>query len=129
MIIRRGFANDWTNSSSVRAPIRPPGVDGFSRAIVDGDHNNIGPRFGFAYQWSPKLVVRGGYGLFYGLRDQNQETTQFSGNNPNVPTLTFPVVDAQRTVTAPFAPGDVAVKVGRNSVRHFASVSLRYNPT
>ena len=79
-----------------------PGVDGFSRAIVNGDHNNIGPRFGFAYQWSPKLVIRGGYGLFYGLRDQNQETTQFSGNNPNVPTLTFPVVDAQRTVTAPF---------------------------
>ena len=79
-----------------------PGVDGFSRAIVDGDHNNLGPRFGFAYQWKPKLVIRGGYGMFYGLRDQNQETTQFSGNNPNVPTLTFPVVDAQRTVAAPF---------------------------
>ena len=79
-----------------------PGVDGFSRAIVDGDHNNMGPRFGFAYQQSQKLVIRDGYGLFYGLRDQNQETTQFSGNNPNVPTLTFPVVTAQNTVAAPF---------------------------
>lgn len=79
-----------------------PGKDGYSRSIVDGDHNNIGPRFGFAWQWTPKLVVRGGYGIFYGLRDQNQETTQFSGNNPNVPTLTFPVVDAQRTVVPPF---------------------------
>ncbi|MFN7925435.1 MAG: TonB-dependent receptor [Bryobacteraceae bacterium] len=79
-----------------------PGVNGFSRSIVDGDHNNIGPRFGFAYQWSPKLVIRGGYGIFYGLRDQNQETSQFSGNNPNVPTLTFPVVDAARTVAPPF---------------------------
>jgi len=27
---------------------------------------NFSPRFGFAYQLAPKLVVRGGYGLFYG---------------------------------------------------------------
>jgi hypothetical protein len=27
---------------------------------------NFAPRFGFAYQVNPKLVVRGGYGLFYG---------------------------------------------------------------
>ncbi len=26
---------------------------------------NFGPRIGFAYQWTPKLVMRGGYGLFY----------------------------------------------------------------
>ena len=27
---------------------------------------NFSPRFGFAYQLTPKLVVRGGYGIFYG---------------------------------------------------------------
>jgi len=27
---------------------------------------NFSPRFGFAYQIAPKLVVRGGYGIFYG---------------------------------------------------------------
>jgi hypothetical protein len=27
--------------------------------------DNFGPRIGFAYQWTPKLVMRGGYGLFY----------------------------------------------------------------
>jgi hypothetical protein len=26
---------------------------------------NFGPRVGFAYQWTPKLVMRGGYGMFY----------------------------------------------------------------
>jgi hypothetical protein len=27
---------------------------------------NFGPRFGVAYQLNPKLVIRGGYGIFYG---------------------------------------------------------------
>jgi len=75
-----------------------PGKDGFSRAIVDGDHNNFGPRLGFAYQFASKLVVRTGYCIFYGLRDQNQEVTQFSGNNPNTPTFFLPSASS-RTLT------------------------------
>ncbi len=79
-----------------------PGQNGFSRAIVDGDHNNFGPRFGFAYQASSKLVLRGGYGIFFGLRDQNQETTQFSGNNPNTPAYSVPAITAFGTVRPPY---------------------------
>jgi hypothetical protein len=29
------------------------------------DWSDIQPRFGFAYQFAPKMVVRGGYGIFY----------------------------------------------------------------
>jgi hypothetical protein len=79
-----------------------PGKDGYSRAIVDGDHNNFGPRAGFAYQLRRRWVLRGGYGLFYGLRDQNQEVTQIAGNNPNTPALVVPIVSASRTVTPPY---------------------------
>lgn len=79
-----------------------PGKNGFSRAIVDGDHNNFGPRGGFAWQVKPKLVLRGGYGLFYGERDQNQQVTQFSGNFPNTPVVSLPNVSAAQTVTPPY---------------------------
>jgi Carboxypeptidase regulatory-like domain/TonB dependent receptor len=79
-----------------------PGKGGISRAIVNGDHNNLGPRAGFAWQASKKLVLRGGYGLFYGERDQNQQVTQFSGNFPNVPVITSPTITAQNTVQPPY---------------------------
>lgn len=29
------------------------------------DWSNLQPRFGFAYQFAPKMVVRGGYGIYY----------------------------------------------------------------
>ncbi len=79
-----------------------PGKGGYSRAIVDGDHNNFGPRAGFAWQARPKLVLRGGYGLFFGERDQNQQVTQFSGNLPNVPVVSLPNVSAAQTIAPPF---------------------------
>ena len=79
-----------------------PGKDGYSPAIVNGDHNNFGPRAGFAWQVSKKLVLRGGYGLFYGERDQNQQVTQFSGNFPNVPVVASPTITAANTVTPPY---------------------------
>jgi hypothetical protein len=35
------------------------------RALVDPDHKNFGPRVGFAFSVTPKLVVRGGYGISF----------------------------------------------------------------
>jgi hypothetical protein len=36
-----------------------------ARAVYQADRNNWGPRLGFAYTFTPKTVVRGGYGVFY----------------------------------------------------------------
>jgi len=79
-----------------------PGATPYSRAMVKGDHNDWGPRFGFAYQAAPKLVARAGYGIFYSMRDQNQSGTQFSANTPNVPTIQLPTVTAANTVAPPY---------------------------
>jgi hypothetical protein len=39
----------------------------FGRSLMTGDHNNFGPRIGFAYRPSffTDAVVRGGYGIYY----------------------------------------------------------------
>jgi hypothetical protein len=81
--------------------VQVPAQNGFSRAIVRGDHNNWAPRFGFAYNPKRQFTVRGGAGVFYARREQNQEVTQFGGNIPNTPTIVFPSVSASGTVTPP----------------------------
>jgi len=37
----------------------------YGKSLAEGQKNNIAPRFGFAYSATPKLVVRGGFGIFY----------------------------------------------------------------
>jgi carboxypeptidase family protein len=37
----------------------------FDRALIHPDLNDFAPRLGFAYQMGNRLVVRGGYGVFY----------------------------------------------------------------
>jgi outer membrane receptor protein involved in Fe transport len=57
---------------------------------IHNDHANFGPRLGIA--WTPlgrKLVVRAGYGIFYGRTPAITVGTAFSNNALNVQTLNF----------------------------------------
>src|SRR5262249_10346335 len=47
------------------------------------------PRLGFSYTPNAKTVVRGGYGLFYGVTPSIMIGTAHSGNAVNVQTITF----------------------------------------
>jgi hypothetical protein len=46
---------------------------GNSQFLVNTRKNEFAPRFGFAYQLSPKTVVRGGFGIFYTPENDGRE--------------------------------------------------------
>ena len=52
--------------------------------------NNFAPRFGFAYQVSPKLVVRGGYGIYYGAFENRGGYPSLGYNYPFQYSFSFP---------------------------------------
>jgi outer membrane receptor protein involved in Fe transport len=64
---------------------------GIDTSRINNDHNNVAPRFGFA--WSPsksdRLVVRGGYGLFYGRTPSIAIGTAHSNNGLNSISITL----------------------------------------
>lgn len=37
----------------------------YGKGLGNSQYDNFAPRLGFAYQWSSKLVLRGGWGMFY----------------------------------------------------------------
>jgi Carboxypeptidase regulatory-like domain/TonB dependent receptor len=95
-----------------------PGQNGYSRAIINGAHLDFSPRVGLAYRVTKKLVVRTAYGIFYGLRDQNEQTSVFAENPPNVALITNPTITAAGTLNPPvtintpitLAPADPTMK-------------------
>jgi len=67
--------------------------------LINPNHSNFAPRLGFAYRFTPRWVVRGGYGIYYNPNQLNSYTlattnppfsTIFTYNSdPTNPTLTL----------------------------------------
>ncbi len=55
-----------------------------NRALVNIRYNNIAPRFGFAYSYSPKTVIRGGYALGYTQTNRAGGENNLTYNGPDV---------------------------------------------
>ena len=103
---------------TVAAPVQVPGLDlrGGLLFVGDGetprqqgetDWNNFGPRFGIAYQLTPKTVIRGGFGIFFSGQNVN---SQFLGavNTFNAVTPYVATVDSATpftTLANPFPGG------------------------
>lgn len=74
----------WANCNFVK-PILAGGGNpnylgcGASDTLVPVDTKDFAPRFGFAYRpaFSKKFVVRGGFGIFYGLYNRYYDGSQF----------------------------------------------------
>lgn len=56
----------------------------YSRALVDTPLNNFGPRLGFAYSATDKLVLRGGYGIGYTQWNRAGGENNLTYNGPDV---------------------------------------------
>ena len=84
-----GLAQDITMASAVGLP----------GSIVKTNYNNFAPRFGYAWRpfGSTHMVVRGGYGIFYGT-DSLYRYDSFSDTFPFVNNLTY-----SATTTNPLA--------------------------
>ncbi|MBY0373735.1 MAG: TonB-dependent receptor, partial [Bryobacteraceae bacterium] len=61
----REVNNKWTNFDVVTGKLLIAGFNTDPATGVQADKNNWAPRFGFAYRVGQKMVVRGGFGIFY----------------------------------------------------------------
>ncbi len=68
--------------------------------LVDPDRNNLAPRLGIAWQAIPdRLVVRGGYGVFYSLEDMNGSEGMIVFNPPTTINATLTSTGTGPTAT------------------------------
>ena len=62
---------------------------------------NFAPRLGFAYQITPKLVARGGFGLYYGSFENRGGYPSLGYNFPFQYSFSYPSPNAESPVTYP----------------------------
>jgi hypothetical protein len=62
----------------------------YSRALIDPQYKNFGPRLGFAFQARPGTVVRGGYGISYAYLFRFGGEGLLAYNGPNNYAATLP---------------------------------------
>ncbi len=80
-----------------------------SRGLFNTDYKNFAPRVGFAYQLMPKLVMRGGYGVFYPPSFRGTGPAPgFSSDTPYVSSLDGGLTPAN-TLSSAFSTGLVPI--------------------
>jgi len=78
LLVPKGQNLALTPTLAASIPISRTG----SRGLIDPDLNNFAPRIGMAFQISNKLVLRSGYGIFYGGQENGPFSNPSPGFNP-----------------------------------------------
>lgn len=93
-------------TQQLRGGLAFPGANGLDRNLTIPDKFNLGPRFGFAYKASQRMVFRGGYGVLFIPTHPfiGPTTTGFTFNTPMVSTLDGGLTPAD-TLANPFPQG------------------------
>src|SRR6266404_4033915 len=78
LIVPKGQQAQLTPTIAASIPVQRNG----SRGLIDPDLNNFAPRVGLAYRFTDKLVLRSGYGIFYGGQENGPFSNPSPGFNP-----------------------------------------------
>jgi Carboxypeptidase regulatory-like domain/TonB dependent receptor len=78
LIVPRGQTMQLTPTLGASIPVLATG----SRGLIHPDLNNFAPRIGLSYQLSSRLVLRSGYGIFYGGQENGPFSNPSPGFNP-----------------------------------------------
>jgi outer membrane receptor protein involved in Fe transport len=93
LTLNYGIRYDLFDYANPKVHNPDPGLaaTGLDSAKINMDTNNIAPRFGFAFKVNQKgtIVVRGGYGVYYGRTPSILTGTAFTQNGIQVQTYTL----------------------------------------
>ena len=74
--------------------------DQYGKGLAQAQKNNFAPRVGFAYQFTPKFVGRGGVGMFYNSFDNQGYGPNIGENYPFVYNFNYQIQGAVNPVSA-----------------------------
>jgi hypothetical protein len=119
------------NLGKLTGGIQFAGVNGGRTRAVFTDTNNWQPRFGMAYQITPRLVFRGGYGLYYTNFQSNgmMQTLGFSSTTNIVNSLDGGQTPIPNLLNDPFPTGVQKPFASSLGALSYAGQSFtQYNP-
>jgi hypothetical protein len=99
----------------------------YDRALIDPDHNNFGPRLGFAYTLGQGTAVRGGYGVSYVHFSRAGGGDLLPINGPQVVNA---IVNQTNPASASFVPAEQGYPAGLADPSRFnpLTANITYMP-
>ena len=77
----------------------------FERALINPDRNDFAPRVGIAWTITPRMVLRGGYGIFYQQTDRYGSESQLGLNLPQLVDASITANSANQAPAFTFVQG------------------------
>ncbi len=77
----------------------------YDRALIRPDRNDLAPRIGLSWNPTPRLVLRGGYGIFYQQTDRYGSESQLGLNLPQLVDAAISANNANEAPAFTFAQG------------------------
>jgi hypothetical protein len=92
--------------------IKCDATNAYGKGLGNSQKTNFAPRLGFAYQASPKLVVRGGFGMFFNGFENRGFSPNLGENYPFQFNFNYPEPNSHTPITFPgcatAGPGNTA---------------------